>query len=365
VFKYSFWNGKNVVVAGATGFLGGWMVKRLLENGANVIAVIQDPDRQCQFVTESLIDQSTVEQGSVYDEAFLEELFARNQIDVFFHTAYGADVNRVLREPVECFRSSALSTWLILDLVRRRQPSCVTIISSSDKAYGSQELPFREANALTPIHPYEVAKASQDLAAQSFGRIYKVPVAVTRCGNYFGPYDLNFTRLIPGVCASIAAGQVPSLRSDGRFTRDFLYIEDAVDVQLMLAERLSADPSLCGQAFNFSYGEQLEVVDIVRRVSEIAGVDVEPRLMDNVESEIRHMHLSSEKAETLLDWKPRAGFEEGLRRTVEWYLSFLSQRQSAHSERPSLIPLVLCAVPQSLLGSSRTTELISLLAELA
>jgi CDP-glucose 4,6-dehydratase len=114
----------------------------------------------------------------------------------------------------------------------------------------------------------------------------------------------------------------PRLRSDGRFTRDFLFIEDAVDAQLLLAERLATNTRLYGEAFNFSYGEQLEVIDIVRRLSTLAGRDIEPIVANDVQAEIRHMHLSSRKAQELLQWKPNIGFDEGLRRTVDWYLSY-------------------------------------------
>jgi dTDP-glucose 4,6-dehydratase len=330
--RHRFWAGKTVVVAGGAGFLGGWLVRRLLEYDAKVITIVREPNKHSQVFMESLIDQTTFELGSVDDSDFLEGIFSKYAIDAFFHAAYGADVNRVLREPVECFRSSALSTWILLDLIRRVQPSCVAVVSSSDKAYGGQTLPYRETSDLKPVHPYEVAKASQDLAAQSFGRVYRVPVAITRCGNFFGPYDFNFTRLIPGICRSLAQQETPRLRSDGRFTRDFLYIEDAVDAQLLLAERLSADQSLYGEAFNFSYGEQLEVLSIVRRLMEIAGVDAEPVVENNVEAEIRHMHLSSEKAERRLNWRPEVGFEEGLRRSVDWYLAFFRERRGTEFE---------------------------------
>jgi CDP-glucose 4,6-dehydratase len=330
--RHRFWAGKTVVVAGAAGFLGGWLVRRLLEYDAKVITIVRGPNKHSQVFMESLIDQTSFELGSVDDSDFLERIFSKYAIDAFFHAAYGADVNRVLREPVECFRSSALSTWILLDLIRRVQPSCVAVVSSSDKAYGGQTLPYRETSDLKPVHPYEVAKASQDLAAQSFGRVYGVPVAITRCGNFFGPYDFNFTRLIPGICRSLAQKETPRLRSDGRFTRDFLYIEDAVDAQLLLAERLSADQSLYGEAFNFSYGEQLEVLSIVRTLMVIAGVDAEPVVENNVEAEIRHMHLSSEKAERRLDWRPEVGFEEGLRRSVDWYLAFFRERRGTEFE---------------------------------
>jgi CDP-glucose 4,6-dehydratase len=349
-----------VVVAGATGFLGGWLVRRLLELDANVVAIARNPESPSQVVNESLLARTVIAQGSVDDPCFVEGLFERHAIDVFFHAAYGGDVNRVMQEPLECFRSSALSTWIVLDLIRRRRPGCVAVVSSSDKAYGSQDdLPYRESAALTPVHPYEVAKASQDLAAQSFGRVYGVPVGVTRCGNYFGPYDFNFTRLIPGVCESLANGQVPTLRSDGRFTRDFLYIEDAVDVQLLLAERLAADPSLYGEAFNFSYGLQLEVIEIVRRITALAGVDARPVVENSVQAEIRHMHLSSEKAERLLSWQPRVGFDEGLRRTVDWYLGHIRGRQEQAAAPTSVVSAVPGWLQTGALGSWTACDVLA------
>ena len=331
----SFWAGKTVAVAGATGFLGGWLVRRLIENRALVVSIVRDDKKMSQVVSEGLLDRTTVEKGTLYDPEFLSSVFERHGIEIFFHVAYGADVNRVLLEPLECFRSSVESTWRVLDLVRRRYPSCVCVISSSDKAYGAQELPYREANPLTPVHPYEVAKASQDLAAQSFGKVYGVPVAVTRCGNYFGPYDFNFTRLIPSACESLAGGSRPVLRSDGRFTRDFLYIEDAVDAQLLLAERLAADATLCGEAFNFSYGEQIDVLEIVRRIAALAGHDAEPIVANSVRAEIRDMHLCSDKAKERFGWRPRIGFDQGLRMTVDWYLSYFRKQQESRSAMSS------------------------------
>ncbi len=151
-----------------------------------------------------------------------------------------------------------------------------------------------------------------------------MPAAVTRCGNYFGGYDFNYIRLIPGVMRSLVAGERPTLRSDGKFTRDYPYIEDAVDVQLDLAERLHRDSSLYGEAFNFSYGKQLEVFEIVEIVAKLYGSSTKPLVNNKVSAEIRHMHLSSDKARSILGWQPTCGFAEGLRRTVDWYRDHLT-----------------------------------------
>jgi len=323
----SFWQDRTVLIGGATGFFGGWLVRRLLECGANIIAIVRSPRAESQFYLEGFHKRVRVASGSISDIGFMEQVFQENpEISVFFHSAYGADVNRVLQEPLECFRSATESTWAILDLLRCKYPACVSIISSTDKVYGKQALPYVESSLLNPQHPYEVAKASQDLVAQSYGKVYGLPTAIARCGNYFGGFDFNFTRLVPGVMKDLAEGRRPELRSNGRFTRDFLYIEDAVEVQLMLAQRVAEDPSLYGEAFNFSYGVELEVIDIVHRLSDLTGYPIEPIVRDHVQIEIPHMRLSSEKAVERLGWKPKFTFDEGLKRAVAWYSSYFSRR---------------------------------------
>lgn len=341
----TFWFQKTVFVAGATGFLGGWLVRRLVEYGAHVVTLVRSPKPECQYFLGSFDKRTTVEWGDIADQEAIERIFKRHSIEVFFHLAYGADVNRVLDEPLDCFRSSALSTWQILEYLRKTWPQCISVISSTDKVYGRQPIPYREDKPLQPLHPYETAKASQDFAAQTYGKVYKCPVAVTRCGNYFGGYDFNFTRLIPGVVRSIMEGKAPILRSNGRFSRDFLHIDDAVDVQLLLAERLSEDPTLYGEAFNFSYGERIEVLDIVHRISQLLDSPLTPQVNENSTPEIPHMQLCSEKARIRLNWKPARGFSRGLERTVGWYRDYFAnslrlahRRETDLSRHESLVP---------------------------
>jgi dTDP-glucose 4,6-dehydratase len=334
-FKYmdcnsSYWSGKTAFVTGATGFFGGWLVRRLLRSGAQVVTLVRSHKPQSQFFMESFDESARVHWGSVTDESVIERIFDRYSIDVLFHAAYGADVHRVLEEPLECFKSSAVSTWQLLEFLRKKRPSCISVISSTDKVYGRQPVPYREDLPLQPFHPYEIAKASQDQAAQCYGKIFKCPVAITRCGNYYGGYDFNFSRLIPGVVRSVLRGEAPTLRSNGRFKRDFLYIEDAVDAQLLLAQRLSSSPALYGEAFNFSYGEHLEVRDIVQRICQLLNAPVDPVMNENSTAEIPEMLLSSEKAKQYLEWKPSYDFHAGLERTVKWYREHLFN-PSSHS----------------------------------
>jgi len=325
VIDERFWKGKTVLVTGATGFLGGWTTRRLLELDAEVVAVVRRKRPHSQFFMESFDKRVIVENGSVHDQKFIEHIFNRRSPEIIFHMAALSEIGEVIKNPVYCFQSTIESTWWLLENVRTKNPECITVVSSSDKAYGKIEIPLREDKLLNPTHPYEAAKASQDIIARSYGTIYGLPIGVTRCGNFFGGYDFTFSRIIPSTIRDAFREERPQLRSDGRFTRDFFYIEDAVDVQLYFAEQLAKHNSLQGQAFNFSFGLEIEILDIVKRILEIMKSDLEPEILNQARAETRRMTLDSTKAADILGWKPVIGFDEGLKRTIAWYTEYLAK----------------------------------------
>lgn len=318
------WRGRTVVVTGATGFLGGWVVGRLLEYGADVVALVRRDKPDSQFALASYADRCHVVRGEAWEPDLISSIFDNHEPHSIFHTAANADVNNALANPVDNFRSSIDSTMLLLEQIRTRRPECAMIVSSSDKAYGPQPTPFRESAPLQPHHPYEVAKATQDTMTQSYGKVFDLPVAVTRCGNYFGGWDFNWTRIIPYTIHAILRGEPVELRSDGKFTRDFLYIEDAVDVQLMLAERVLADPAVRGEPYNFSLEVDIEILDIVTRIGELMGVKVDPKVNADAKAEIRFMRVDSTKARDTLGWQPSHDLDSALRETIEWYRAYLA-----------------------------------------
>jgi CDP-glucose 4,6-dehydratase len=173
-------------------------------------------------------------------------------------------------------------------------------------------------------HPYDVSKSCADMIAQCYAKTWKVPVAITRCGNFFGGGDLNWNRIIPGTVRSLFRGERPVIRSDGRFVRDYIYVEDAVDSYLYLAEALRRDPELAGEAFNFATGKPLSVIEVVDAIRAEINSDLEPIILNEAFNEIREQHLDSSKAQKLLKWHARFGFQQGLPRTVEWYRDYLS-----------------------------------------
>jgi dTDP-glucose 4,6-dehydratase len=318
-----FWQDKSVLVTGATGFLGGWLIHDLLERGANVTALVRRNRAESQLFLSGLDERTEIVTGDVCDRKLLEHIFNQRNVDAVFHTAMaGGGVQATLAEPVDCLRSTVESTWLLLDIIRQDYPECVMLVSSSDKAYGAQATPYFEAQPLMPQHPQEVAKASQDLLTQSFGKVYDLNVAVTRCGNFFGPYDFNFTRIVPYMAKCCALGEEPELRSNGQFVRDFLAVEEAARAHLMLAEQLSCRPELRGEVFNFSYEVQMSVMDVVDSILEIARSNQKPTITNTVAHEIPSMSLCCDKAREILGWAPQRNFEDGLRHTVNWYLQW-------------------------------------------
>jgi CDP-glucose 4,6-dehydratase len=168
-----------------------------------------------------------------------------------------------------------------------------------------------------------VSKSCADLIAQSYAATYNLPVAITRCGNFYGGGDLNWNRIVPGTIRSVLRGQRPVIRSDGQFVRDYFYVEDGAAANLVLAEQLSHDNTLCGQAFNFSNESQVTVLELVNRILKSMSSDLQPDVRNEAVNEIREQYLSAARAREVLGWKPLYTLDEGLRHTIDWYREFL------------------------------------------
>jgi CDP-glucose 4,6-dehydratase len=199
------------------------------------------------------------------------------------------------------------------------------VVASSDKAYGDQEnLPYSEDTPLAGRHPYDVSKSCTDLIAQMYGKTYGLPVAITRCGNFYGGGDLNWNRIVPGTIRSVLRGERPVIRSDGESVRDYFYVEDGAAAYMLLAERVAADAGLRGAGFNFSNEIQLTVSDLVGKILQRMKFSLQPDIRNEASNEIRHQYLSAERARKLLNWSPLFTLEEGLDRTIDWYRDFLA-----------------------------------------
>ncbi|MBK4210732.1 NAD-dependent epimerase/dehydratase family protein [Bacillus pumilus] len=320
-----FWNGKNVFVTGCTGLLGSYLVKELIDQGANVTGLVRDQVPRSNLYQGSQFEKMNVVQGALEDMQTIERALGEYEIDTVFHLAAQAIVGVANRHPVSTFEANILGTWNVLEACRRQPLIKRVIVASSDKAYGDQEqLPYDEDMPLNGKHPYDVSKSCADLISHTYYNTYGLPVCITRCGNLYGGGDLNFNRIIPQTIQLVLEGKAPEIRSDGTFIRDYFYIEDAVKAYLLLAEKME-EKGLAGEAFNFSNEIQLTVLELVDKILKAMGSELKPRILNQGTHEIKHQYLSAEKARKLLDWKPDYSIDEGLEKTIEWYHEFFQK----------------------------------------
>ena len=326
----SFWLDRPTLVTGATGLVGGWLVRRLVEAGADVVCLVRD-----WVPASDLLSSGTaivkIARGDVTDQSAVERILGEYEVDTVIHLAAQTIVGIANRNPISTFESNIKGTWVLLEACRRSPRVRQIVVASSDKAYGDQEkLPYDEATPLQGRHPYDVSKSCGDLIAAAYAHSYGLPVAITRCGNFYGGGDLNWNRIVPGTIRSVLRGQQPIIRSDGLYVRDYFYVEDGAAAYMLLAEELAARPELRGQAFNFSNEIQITVIDLANQILRLLKSDLEPVVQNGVSNEIRHQYLSAEKARKLLNWGPLFSLEQGLIRTVQWYQDFLTRERPAH-----------------------------------
>lgn len=322
----NFWRDRRVFVTGATGLVGGWLTQELIQSGADVVCLVRDWVPHNQLVRSRLIDQVTVVRGDLKDRDLLERTIGEYETDVIIHLAAQTIVGIANRNPISTFESNIQGTWNLLEACRRSPGVRSIVVASSDKAYGDQEiLPYNEDTPLRGQHPYDVSKSCADLITHAYAKTYNLPVAVTRCGNFFGGGDLNWNRIVPGTIRSVLRGERPVIRSDGHFVRDYFYVEDGAAAYMLLAEQLYHRSELRGQAFNFSYESQITVLCLVKEILRAMESSLEPLVMNEASHEIRRQFLSAERARSVLDWHPLFTLEEGLTRTIPWYRELLTQ----------------------------------------
>ena len=320
----TFWRDRPVFVTGGTGLVGAWLVRRLIAVEADVVCLVRDWVPQSELVRENLIDSVRVVRGDVRDQALLERILAEYEVDTVFHLAAQTIVGIANRSPISTFETNVAGTWALLEACRRNPAVKHVVLASSDKAYGDHEqLPYSENAPLEGRHPYDVSKSCADLIATAYATTYDLPVAITRCGNFYGGGDLNWNRIVPGTIRSVLRGEKPVIRSDGTFVRDYFYVEDGAVAYMTLAEWLARNPEGRGEAFNFSNEQQITVSELVQQILTQMDTDLEPEIHNEASNEIRHQYLSAERARKVLGWSPMFTLEEGLDRTIGWYRDFL------------------------------------------
>ena len=322
------WSNRRVLITGATGIVGSWLVKRLLQEQCYLVALIRDWDPQSELIRSSDVNRISVVSGALEDYASLERAINEHEIDTVFHLGAQTIVGTAARSPLPTFEANIRGTYNLLEACRVHSSMIErVVVASSDKAYGEAEvLPYTEDMPIKGNHPYDVSKSCADLIALTYAHTYNLPVAIARCGNIYGGGDLNWSRIVPGTIRSVVANQRPILRSDGKYIRDYVYVLDVVEAYLRLAESAPRE-AIRGEAFNFSLETPVTVGEITNKLLQLMGrSDLETVILDQAKGEIKDQYLDSGKAKRVLNWSPRYSLEEGLKETIQWYQDFFGRR---------------------------------------
>jgi len=321
----NFWKKKKVLVTGYEGFLGSNLSRELFRLKSDVFGLDIITHRKYTVLSGDF-DKINIYKGSVEDFDLVSKIMADNKIEIIFHLAATSIVGEALSNPLKAFSTNICGTWNVLEAARKNKSTKAVIIASSDKAYGSQSrLPYREDSPLSGFHPYDASKSCADILAATYYHTYGLPVSVTRCGNIYGPGDLNFSRIVPDALRCINQNKTLIIRSDGKFTRDYIYVDDIVAAYLLLAFKMKY-PSIKGEAFNFSNESPLSVLSLLKKIYRCANIkNPDYKITNQAKYEIKHQYLSAAKTRRFLKWEPRYNLEGGLRKTIKWYKDYFAK----------------------------------------
>ncbi|MBS3066059.1 GDP-mannose 4,6-dehydratase [Candidatus Pacearchaeota archaeon] len=322
----NFWKDKNVFITGGAGFIGTWIIKELVDKGAEVYCLVKEMPKESNFTGLGLDKKVSLIYGDILDINSLKLFFEKYNIDSVFHLAAQPLVQLALKSPLETIETNVMGTLNVLEACRLNPRIKRILIASTDKAYGSSEkLPYDETFPLRGEYPYDVSKSCVDLISHAYGKTYNMPVAITRCSNVYGGGDLNFDRIVPETIKHILFNENISIRSSGKFKREFFYVKDAAHAYVVLAEKIE-ELGLKGEAFNFGTDKPVVILDLVKNIIDISErKDVKIDILDIAKAEIKDQYLSSEKARKILKWEPKYNLEEGLKETFNWYKEYFKK----------------------------------------
>lgn len=318
--------GMPILVTGATGIVGGWLVRRLLDLGGDVVILLRDEPTRAELFRSGDVGRVTRVRGDLENGPLLERILLDYDVRLVFHLGAQTQVVTAHREPLGTLEANVRGTYQLLEAARRQARPAAVVVASSDKAYGASDtLPYTEEHPLAGRGIYDASKSAADLIATAYAVSYGLSIAIARCGNIYGGGDLNWDRIVPGTIRSLLAGERPVLRSDGLPRRDYLYVHDAVSAYLRLGEALLSGDA-AGEAFNFGHNEPVSVLEIVDELRAILRrQDLHPVILGGASGEIPDQYLDASKAAARLDWRPMFGLREGLTEAVAWYRDLLAE----------------------------------------
>jgi nucleoside-diphosphate-sugar epimerase len=302
------------LVTGGAGFIGSNLAARLVEN-RDQVRILDNFSSGRRENIENLLGAVEVMEGDVRDFGTVAR--AVQGIDCVFHQAALPSVPRSVKNPLESNAVNIDGTLNVLEASRRSRVKKL-IYASSSSVYGeSEELPKREEMVTRPMSPYAVTKVTCEHYCRVYWELYRFPTVSLRYFNIFGPNQdpaSEYAAVIPKFIAALLKGKPPTVYGDGEQSRDFTYIDNCVDANLLAAE----NDEVVGTHYNVACGGQYTLNELLDILCKIIGVYIEAEYVDPRPGDIRHSFASIDKL-AQFDYHPKVGFDEGLRRTVEFF----------------------------------------------
>lgn len=311
--------GITVLVTGGAGFIGAHLVEELLERKYKVIVVDIDYKKNSYFAYKNLHKKAKVELIDITNKEKITWVITQYEPSYIFHLAAEPIVSEAYKDPYGTFKTNIMGTIHLLEAVRLSNSVKGIIIASSDKAYGKTKKAYTEESPLKGDHPYDVSKSCADLISQTYITTYNQPIVITRFGNVYGEGDIHFDRLIPGICQSIVTGQPLTIRSNGKYVRDYIYVKDVVHGYLFLLDNIAKTK---GQAYNFSSSDTWSVLEVIEKTEKVINKKIPYDILNNAQNEIPYQHLNDRKVREI-GWKTKHSFDSEIASIVQWYRTFL------------------------------------------
>ena len=335
--KDTFWKNKNVFITGVAGFVGSNLAKNLIKSGANVIGLTQNKKKHSLLYLEEIDKKIDLIFGDITNMELLNNIFIKYNIEICFHLAAQVEVGLAAKNPYLTWETNVRGTYTLLEVIRKNKKKIKSIIiASSDKAYGEyppKSLPYKEDYELKANFPYDTSKACADIIAKSYSsKLFKLPIVITRFANIYGPGQLNFTAIIPDAIRSCLLNKKFLMRSNGEAIRDFIYIDDIIDLYKLLSKNLYLNPKkFKGEVFNAGTNIKHKIKDIVKKIFIHTKKQNELKIIyrkiknNKLNGELSIQFMDYEKLNNYLGWKPKYKFSEVLPELIKWYQKYLKK----------------------------------------
>lgn len=313
---------RTFLVTGGAGFIGSHIAEALVERGDKV-RVFDNLSTGHRENFQPISDHVEFIEGDLTDANAVAA--AVRGVDCVFHQAALASVPRSIEAPLDTNAACVTGTVTLLDAARSAGVRRV-VYAGSSSVYGDQPTSNkRETDYPIPLSPYAAAKLAGEFYLQSFAATYGIETVTVRYFNVFGPRqdpDSPYSAVIPLFITAMLSGQRPVIYGDGEQSRDFTYIRNVVDGNLLAADA----KNVSGRVFNLANGRSTNLLQLIARLNELLETDIEPEFAPPRPADVRESMADITQARKLLGYEPRIGFDEGLRLSIEYYREALAER---------------------------------------